>query len=53
MERIALEHVERHMQLLVASKTDRLPETIRRVWWFAGSAVRRVGALLRRGRERR
>jgi hypothetical protein len=53
MERVKREHAERHMQLLVSSKTYRLAERMRRVWWLAGSAVGGVGALLRRGRDRR
>jgi O-antigen biosynthesis protein len=49
MERAMRAHAERHMELLVSSKTYRVAEGMRRVWWTAGEAAARV----RRGRSRR
>src|SRR4051812_22123024 len=49
MERAMRAHAERHMEMLVSSKTYRVAEGMRRVWWTAGEAAARV----RRGRGRR
>ena len=49
MERAMRAHAERHMEMLVSSRTYRVAESMRRVWWRAGDAAAR----LRRGRGRR
>src|SRR3954451_20555426 len=49
MERAMGRHAERHMEMLVSSKTYRVAEGMRRVWRTAGAAAARV----RRGRGRR
>jgi O-antigen biosynthesis protein len=49
VERLKREHAEQHMQLLVSSRTYRLAEALRRVWWFLG---RIATGLFRRGPRR-
>jgi O-antigen biosynthesis protein len=49
VERAMKRHKDRHIEMLVSSKTYRVAEGMRRVWWSAGEAAARV----RRGRSRR
>jgi glycosyltransferase involved in cell wall biosynthesis len=53
VDRIKREHAERHMELLVSSKTYRLSERMRRAWWHVRDAPSTLRAGLRRGGGRR
>jgi hypothetical protein len=53
VDRIKREHADRHMELLVASKTYRLSERARRAWWLVRDAPSTLRAGLRRGGGRR
>ncbi len=53
VDRIKREHADRHMDLLVSSKTYRLSERVRRAWWLVRDAPSTLRAGLRRGGGRR
>jgi O-antigen biosynthesis protein len=53
VDRVMRRYAEDHMERLVASKTYRLAEGLRRLWWAVRAPARSIGGVVRRARGRR